>query len=159
MIDPGTFATTGVSERPVVHEVVVAAPPSEVFRVLSSSDGVSAYLGVPAKVELAIGGAYELMFAPDLPPGQQGSEGCQILAYVPDEMLAFSWNAPPTLAEIRGKHTWVVITLTTPGNERTTQVRLVHTGFGQGAIWDEDRAYFERAWSSVLAALQDHFAG
>ncbi len=155
MIDTSSFAIRGKGDRPVVREAMVAAEPMAVFDTLTTSEGVAAFLGVQATVELAIGGSFELLFAIDNPPGDQGSEGCQILAYVPGESLSFSWNAPPMLAAIRGLHTWVVITLRAQGNG--TQVRLVHTGFGEGPDWDEDRAYFETAWANVLVALALHF--
>ncbi len=157
MIDTGSFATRGKGGRPVAHETTVAADPMTVFDTLTTSEGVTAFLGVQATVDLAIGGSYELLFATDNPPGEQGSEGCQILAYVPGESLSFSWNAPPTLPAIRGLHTWVVITLRTEGDG--THVRLVHTGFAEGPDWDEDREYFARAWGNVLAALALHFEG
>jgi hypothetical protein len=72
-------------------------------------------------------------------------------------MLAFSWNSPPTdpLIHLRGEHTWVVITLT--GHPNGTHVRLVHTGMGEGELWDENRAYFGRAWGLVLDALARSF--
>jgi uncharacterized protein YndB with AHSA1/START domain len=157
MIDASTFATRGKPERPVIHEAMIAADPMRVFDTLTTSEGVGGFLEVEASVELAIGGSYELLFNPDDPPGQRGSEGCRILAYVPGESLSFSWNAPPVLPAIRGLHTWVVITLTPV--DAATHVRLVHTGFAEGPDWEEDRRYFERAWGNVLAALQRYLAG
>lgn len=154
MIDVGRFAMTGVPSRPVVHEALVGATPDEVFDTLTTAEGVSSFLGVPASIDLAIGGAYEILFSDELPEGLRGSEGCQILAYVPGEMVAFSWNSPPTLPEIRGKNTWVVISLRPDGEG--TRVRLVHTGMPEGGDSDENRAYFERAWGNVLAALVDY---
>ena len=80
---------------------------------------------------------------------------CRILAYLPGEMLAFSWNAPPQLGETRFLHTWVVVTFqgTAAG---TTRVRLVQTGFGEGPVWDQDVAYLGAAWGRVLERCRDH---
>ena len=157
MIDPNTFAVTGVPDRPVIHERRVAAAPTDVFTALTSPDRVESWLGVRASIELRIGGPYELLFLEDAPPGSRGSEGCRILAYVPGEMLAFSWNSPPSppLGEIRGRHTWVVITLTP--DQGGTRVRLVHTGMAEGELWEENRRYFQRAWGAVLDALAAGF--
>ena len=84
------------------------------------------------------------------------SEGCQFLAYVPGEMVAFTWNAPPHLA-LRAANTWVVVTFTELGND-TTAVRLVHTGFLEGPDWDDYMSYFDDAWGHVLSLLSDHWS-
>ena len=102
-----------------------------------------------------MGARSEIIFVPTAPEGAQASKGCRILAYLPGETLAFSWNAPPQLAEIRLRHTWVVVTFQGPP-EGPTRVRLVQTGFGEGAIWDEDVEYFNRAWGTVLRGCRDY---
>ena len=103
-----------------------------------------------------IGGPFELLFAMDEPEGRRGSEGCRYLAYVPGEMVAFTWNAPPHLA-LRETNTWVVVTFTALSTS-TTAVRLVHTGFLEGPDWDDYMSYFERAWDHVLGLLSNHWA-
>ena len=154
-MDPATFAVTGVPRRRVEHEVTVAASPLEAWSAWVDPERVTAFLGEAARIDLRIGGRYEILFLLDAPEGQQGTEGCRILAYLPGEMLAFSWNAPPQMPEIRFLHTWVVVTFLGP-SEGPTRVRLVQTGFGDGPVWDEDAAYFERAWGLVLGRLRDH---
>lgn len=158
MIDSAAFAVGGVPARAVALERIIDADPTDVFDALTSAERVEAWLGVRAVIELRIGGRFELLFAGDAPAGSQGSEGCQILACVPGEMLAFSWNSPPTppLDQIRGRHTWVVITMAVATSG--CRVRLVHTGMGDGAVWEENRRYFERAWAMVLDALADGIA-
>lgn len=155
-IDPLLFVAAGVIEPGLVKEAVVKAPPEKVFAAWATPGGIRSFLGVPSNIDLRIGGTYEILFGKEAgaPAGQQGSEGCQVLAYVPGEMLSFSWNAPPQFPEERGRRTWVVITLT-PAGEGETKVRLVHTGFGEGGRWGEVRTYFDRAWGHVLDALRE----
>jgi len=152
------IVATGVPRDPVVREATVAADPGTVFEALTDAAQIEAWLGVSSRVELRIGGPYELLFSTERPPGSQGSEGCVILSYLPGEMLSFSWNSPPhePLGALRGSHTWVVITLRS-SNDGGTHVRLVHTGMGSGDLWDENRRYFDRAWGAVLGALARHF--
>jgi hypothetical protein len=64
-------------------------------------------------------------------------------------MLAFTWNAPPHLSEVRGQLTHVLIRLQ-PLGERRTRVTLVHSGWGEGGQWDEAFQYFERAWAHIV---------
>lgn len=156
-IDTSLFVAEGPALRGFTKEVVVAAPPSEVFAAWTTSEGLLALLEVPSHVELRVGGPYELYFMPDTPDGPIGSNGCKVLAYVPDRMLAFSWNAPPKFPAERARHTWVVVTLE-PHEAGGTHVALSHLGFGEGGQWEEVQAYFDRAWGAVLGALAAHFS-
>ncbi|HUU60782.1 MAG TPA: SRPBCC domain-containing protein [Acidimicrobiia bacterium] len=156
MIDPAAFAAQGTVRRRVEHQVVVAASPRDAWGAWVDPARVTNFLGEAARIDLRIGDRYEIIFLPDAPEGRQGSETCRILAYLPGEMLAFSWNAPPELAEVRSRHTWVVVTFQGP-EEGPTPIRLVQTGFGEGPVWDQDVAYFTAAWATVLAGCRDCF--
>jgi hypothetical protein len=41
--------------------------------------------------------------------------------------------------------------------DQGTRIRLTHAGFGAHGHWDEVYAYFDKAWSNVLAALAQRF--
>lgn len=156
MIDTGSIAGAGPEIRSLEREIVVAAGTSEVWSAWASSEGIAAWWHPPeTRIDLRIGGPFELLFAMDQPEGRRGSEGCQYLAYVPGEMVAFTWNAPPHLA-LRETNTWVVITFTRL-NDTSTAVRLVHTGFLGGPDWDAYMEYFADAWDYVLGLLRDHW--
>jgi len=107
-----------------------------------------------SRVDLRVGGPFELYFDLDADQGSMGSDGCVFLAYVPGEMISFTWNAPPHLA-LRKSYTWVVITFSETSSG--TDVHLVHTGFGTGDDWDASMAYFQDAWAHVLGLLTDHW--
>lgn len=156
-IDTDLFVARGTPRRRIVHRALLAAPPERVFDTLTTAEGIRFWNGIDANVELAIGGRYEWLFDPSMPEGQRGGEGCQILAYAPPSVLAFSWNAPPSMPEARTKRTWVVMTFTRV--DAGTAVELTHLGFGEGAEWDECFAYFDRAWGRVLDALGAHLKG
>lgn len=156
MIDTDRFAARGMVDA-IAFETELRAPRAQVYRAWTTSDGIMSFLGTDANVDLAIGGAMEILFRDeDAPAGERGSEGCQVLAYVPNEMLAFSWNAPPELPEERAMRTWVVVTFTDA--ERGCRVRLQHVGFGEGGRWAEVREYFLAAWPNVMEALRARFA-
>ena len=156
MIDTDSIAASGSEIRSVVRETVVEAGVDVVWRAWTSEDGIAAWWGPPAStIDLRIGGPFELLFALDQEVGRQGSEGCQYLAYVPGEMVAFTWNAPPHLA-LRESNTWVVITFIGLADDET-KVRLVHTGFLEGPDWDDYMSYFDDAWGHVLGLLNDHW--
>lgn len=148
-----------VDERTIVHEVRVAAPPARVFALWTSSEGLAAWWHDKSRIELCLGGAMELYFLDEEPRGLQGSEGCRITAWLPDRMLAFTWNAPPDLPTRRFR-TFVVLELTAV--EGGTEVRLTHAGWPAAGLQDPDSgwpatfAYFDRAWGRVLHMLVDH---
>ena len=155
MIETARFVATGEVEVPVDLSVTVKATPLQAWRMWATREGWRAFFGIDGDVQAAIGGAYELMFTPELAPGLRGSEGCQVLAFVPGSMLAFSWNAPPELPYARTEKTWVVVETLDAGGGKTT-VRLRHLGFGQGGQWPETVTYFQRAWRMVLDAMVSH---
>ncbi len=157
MIDDSLFVARGSELAPIVHEVLVAAGTRDVFRALTTEEGIAEVVGVRSLVELRVGGAYEIYFDEEQPPGLRGGEGCQVLAYVPEEMLAVSWNAPPELPRARAKRTWAVFFLS-PDGAGGSRLRLVHTGLGEGDEWPAVRVYFERAWPRFLDMVVRRFA-
>ncbi len=156
----GIAARAGdVSDRRIHHEVVVPAPPAEVFRLWTTEGGMASWWIDTCSIRLEIGGHFELYFLVDAPPGSRGSEGCRILSFVPDRMLSFTWNAPPHLDRTRSRYTWVVLELE-PVDDGT-RVSLTHLGWparGWNAEpqWPETFAYFDSAWERVLALLAEH---
>ncbi len=148
------------SLSPIEITTVVRGAPDEVFAAWTTEEGVRSFLGVECRIDLSQGGPYEIYFT-DGPEGQRGSEGCVVQTWLPGRLLAFSWNAPPAFAHCRGERTRVVVALERE-SEGTTRVWLTHEGFADHAAaepdhadeWKAVRAYFARAWPSVLAALK-----
>lgn len=93
----------------------------------------------------------------DAPEGSRGSEGCTVLSYLPMKMLAFTWNAPPSIPTLREAEarTQVVLQFTETGNG-DVKVSLSQLGFGKGEDWDKYYDYFSRAWPRVLDRQKNH---
>lgn len=153
-IDASRFEVRGVSEPRITVRRTVGMTPTEAFAFFTSSDAWAKAMGVESKIELAIGGPFEFYFGPNFPEGQRGSEGCQILSYLPGRMVSYSWNAPPSIPTTREKRSWVVVNFH-PAGEANTEIELNHLGFGEGDDWDKTADYFERAWPSVLGVIAD----
>jgi len=137
-------------------EVELAAPVADVWAVFSTSEGAKTFFGYDARIELRMGGAYEILFDADAAPGSRGSEGMRVLSFIPNEMLSFEWNAPPDFPDVRAaEKAFVVVRL--DATSKGTRVRLDHLGFGEGASWDGVHTYFSRAWDLVLAWLEHRF--
>ena len=72
-------------------------------------------------------------------------------------MLSFTWNAPPSIPEVRKEKTWVVLTFQPQEEGNKTQVSLVHLGWQAGEEWQKALKYFDRAWETVLGRLLYRF--
>jgi uncharacterized protein YndB with AHSA1/START domain len=148
-IDPALFDARGAEVRSFTKEIVIAAPAAKAYALWTDSAAWQALMGDPsrANLDLEIGGRYEWLF-----DGATGSNGCQVLSYIPGRMVSFTWNAPPGQAT-RERRTWVVVETEALAPD-STRVRLTHLGFGQGAAWDETFAYFDNAWGRVLPLMK-----
>lgn len=157
-IDASLFPAKGPALRGLRKTRALSARRPEVFRAWTTAEGLSSFLDSPVIAELCIGGPLEVHFLEDAPEGARGSEGCQYLAYLPDELVCFSWNAPPHLPGPRAQRAWVVIRLS-DREGGGTELALDHVGFGEGAEWDAAFAYFDAAWERVLDRLASRLEG
>jgi len=144
-----TPAAPQTPERAVTAEVTVNVPVAEVWKAWTTEEGIKSFFAPGCKIDLRVSGAYEMHFAPDAPAGQRGGDGNVILAIQPLKMLSFTWNAPPSLPNVRQQHTSVVLRFKDLGNN-TTKITLSETGWGEGEEWDKAFEYFSHAWQDVV---------
>lgn len=143
----------------IQEEVMVEATLDEVWRAWTTNEGIQTFFSRQSNVQLGFRKPFEILF-----DGKIGSNGCEFLSYVPNEMISFSWNAPPHLEHARGYQTFVVIQFEAV-DSRTTRVSLIHLGFDEmkaahpdhTAEWDQVREYFSGAWPYVLNNLKRSF--
>jgi len=137
--------------------VIVPAAPTAVWDAWTTEAGARTFFAPECRIDLRVGGAYEMFFEPDAPPGSRGGEGLTILAIQPEQMLSITWNAPPHLTKVRNQMTHVTVRLE-PIDTNHTKVTLHHDGWGIGGEWDMAYKYFDRAWNDiVLPRLRQRF--
>jgi len=136
-------------DRSINYEITLPALLSEVWRAWTTEEGAKTFFARDCNIDLKPGGAYEMLFNKDAPPGEQGGEGMIILAVQPEKMLSFTWNSPPYLPEVRGEMTHVTLRFSEV-NQDETLVTLVHDGWGEGEEWDKAFEYFIIAWGDVV---------
>ena len=149
-------AEAPAGSRAVRYRVDVTAPIEEVWAAWSEPAHVREWFAPDAEIELRPLGRFEILFAPDAPPGSRGAENNLVLAVQAPEMLAFTWDAPPHLPEARRQRTSVVVRLE-PLDTGVTRVWFEQTGWGRGGQWDQAFEYFTGAWKTVLALLHQRF--
>ncbi len=138
--------------RAIVCDAEVPISRAEAWRAWTTPEGLRRFFAPGVRVELRPGGPFEILFREDGPEGERGAEGCTVLAFEPERMLALSWNAPPEFPQVRRQRTQVILHFEDAGPGRT-RVRLVNHGYGEGEEWDRAFAYFERAWEQVMASF------
>jgi uncharacterized protein YndB with AHSA1/START domain len=141
--------STNVEVKAVHGEIVVNARLEEVWNAWTTEEGAKTFFAPACYIDLRPDGPYEIFFNPDAPPGERGGEGLRVLAVQPMQMLSFTWNAPPSLPQVRGQRTHVTLRFT-PEDEGRTRVTLYHDGWGSSGEWNEAYAYFTQAWNEVV---------
>lgn len=132
-------------------KAVIGTDPATLFKAWTSAKDLQNWWPIPdARIDLRVGGLFELLFLAEDQAGSRGSEGCRILSYVPSKMLSFTWNSPNHLG-LRDAQTWVVMEFCEV--EGGTELTLTHCGFLEGQDWDQCRVYFQQAWRRVLRRL------
>jgi len=144
-------------DRRLEKQVVVKAPLDAAWKAWTTSEGIVSFFAPEAKVDPRPGGAFHVHFNPYAKPGLKGADDMTVLAVQEKEMISFTWNSPPHLAEVRPQRTSVQVRFKSLSADET-QVRLVHGGWGVGGQWDASFKYFDGSWGRVLANLQKRFA-
>jgi uncharacterized protein YndB with AHSA1/START domain len=151
------FALPAVAaERAIDKEVVIAATPDQAWDAWTTRAGITGFFAPDAEINPTVGGAFHIYIDPLAEPGMKGADDMRFMALQPKKMLSFDWNAPPSLPEVRGQRTFVVVRFE-PLADGKTRVVLHHTGWGDGGEWDKTYTYFDRAWGNVLANLKKRF--
>lgn len=142
--------------RALRKEITIAAPIDEVWKVWTDADALT-FLSARSNIELRIGGPYEWFL--DLPAdenGRRGGEGSRVLAFLPQEMLAFDWTFPPAVATLRSSQAKTQVVVRFDQDAAGTRIRFAQIGWKDGEDWDAGYAYFDAAWDYVLTAMKGH---
>ncbi|MGQ0642403.1 MAG: SRPBCC family protein [Gemmatimonadaceae bacterium] len=142
-------STAEAQDRQIRLEVVVPARPAVVWALWTTSEGVKSFFAPASNIDLRVDGLYEIFFMPSAPTGLKGADGMRLLVVEPYQRLAFTWNAPPDLPEVRAQRTVVIVDLKPVGRDSTAVV-LRHLGWGTGPKWDAALAYFDDAWKDAV---------
>jgi uncharacterized protein YndB with AHSA1/START domain len=142
--------------KKIYKEIKVSTSLSNVWNAFTTTEGIKTFFAPDGKIELKFGGRYEIYFNPPENVRNRGSEGCNILSFIPERMLSFTWSAPPEFPNVRKERTWVVLEFEDL-KDSTVLVRLTHLGWKEGKEWDEVYNYFDGAWGVVLNRLKKRF--
>jgi uncharacterized protein YndB with AHSA1/START domain len=127
-------------------------PPREVWPALTTADGLSAWFGQRATIDLRPGGAATMTFASGV------TVDMRVERVEEPAVFAYTWRLPD-LPEDDPRRTYVEFTLEPDGEG--TLLRLVETGFAQLAADTRRQTYdsHSEGWARELAELAEHVDG
>ncbi len=136
----------------IERTVHLARAPREVWRALTTADGLSAWFGEQATIDLRPGGAATMTFA--------GGTTVDMRVERVEEptVFAYTWRLPD-LPEDDPRRTYVEFTLAPDADG--TVLRVVETGFAQLPIDSRREAYDSHSagWERELGELAEHLDG
>jgi len=143
--------------RQHVTEIEIDATPDEVFRAITEAEQIQRWFAPLAKVEPAadggmVGGAYSVSWGPAL------GEPSKITIWEPGHRFAaekyranaYGSPAKDDTAEIQR----IVVDYQIEAVGGQTRLRLVHSGFGRGAAWDNEFEATRSGWAVFLLILK-----
>ena len=148
-----TVTITRAPEKRLDFEVLVPASAEDVYRVFTTEDGMKSWLAPAAKVEMKRGGSWDVWLGgADQPPG-----GGNVLAWVPNEMIAIAAKAPHDKFPTVERERTVAVFRFEPMGRETTRVRLTQIGWQQGEEWDKAFDYLAAGNAFLMNMLRDRF--
>jgi uncharacterized protein YndB with AHSA1/START domain len=133
----------------IERSVELAQPPAKVWAALTTPEGLSAWFGDKATIDLRPGGAAQMTFRSGL------TVDMRVERVDEPAVLGFTWRLPD-LPEDDPRRTYVEFTLEAVG--AGTRLRVVETGFAQLPDDSRRKTYDSHAdgWASELGELADY---
>jgi uncharacterized protein YndB with AHSA1/START domain len=130
----------------IERSVELAQPPSTVWAALTTAEGLSAWFGDKATIDLRLGGAAEMTFRSGL------TVDMRVERVEEPTVFGFTWRVPD-LPEGDPRRTYVEFTLEAAGDG--TRLRVVETGFAQLPDDSRRQTYDSHAqgWAAELGEL------
>ncbi len=146
--------------RVLQQALTVAAPVADVWTAFTTSEGFASWAAPIAFVDFRLGGHIESTYDPNGRIGAPGNIRNEIVAFVPQRMLAIrNTQAPPgtsfDAATFQKIHTVIFLE---PAGARATRVTIVQPGYGSGEKFDGVYAMFARGNAYSLQQLAKRFA-
>ena len=116
-------------ERTIEKILEIEAPPADVWRALIDAKELVRWFPLQAEIEPRVGGRYWMSWGGEY----AGEHRIEILE--PERHLR---TTMPSMNQKDGKPAQLAVDFHLEGRGGRTALRLVHSGFGRGADWDEE---------------------
>lgn len=147
-------------DRVLRHEVVVEAPVAKAWAAFTTPEQMRHFIAPVIGLELRPGGIWESSYDVDGKLGAPGNIQNEVLAYVPERMLAIRIKStPPRFPHPEvGKAVWTVIWFDDIGGGKT-RISTEMLPWKRGAEWDMLYKFFDGGNALTLARARDYLAG
>lgn len=146
-------------ERTLCHEIVIAAPAAEVWRLFSTSEDLNSWVAPVAAIDLRVGGTFESSYNPSSRIGAPGNIRNRVVAFAPESLLVLQVAEAPTgfphPNEVRELTTVIALESI---DEAHTRVRVTMLGYREGAAFDALYGFFDRGNALTLEHLRARVA-
>ncbi|MGN6377367.1 MAG: SRPBCC domain-containing protein [Gaiellales bacterium] len=136
----------------IERTMTLARPPSAVWSALTTAEGLSAWFGARATIDLRPGGAASMTFAGGM------TVEMRVERVEEPSVFAYTWRLP-NLPEDDPRRTYVEFTLEPAGDG--TLLRVTETGFAQLPVDIRSETYDSHSdgWSRELSELVEYLNG
>jgi uncharacterized protein YndB with AHSA1/START domain len=139
------------------HETIIdiKATPEEVFRAITDPEQIAKWFAPYARVDPRVGGEYVISWAPEMQPGGVISvwEPPKHFANYRERSVAFNGQGKPVDTGVAQKI--AVDYYIEAIGDGMTRLRLVQSGFGPGAAWDDEYEATKTGWAEILKKLKE----
>jgi uncharacterized protein YndB with AHSA1/START domain len=139
------------------HESVIEikATPEEVFRALTEPGEIVKWFGPEARVDPRVGGEYYISWGPgmDMTKIISAWEPGAHFGVSSGRSIAYSSKGQPVetgVTQIIGVDYYIEA-----AGDGVTRLRLVQSGFGEGAAWDDEFEGIKTGWAEFLKKLKE----
>ena len=141
--------------RALCHELIVAAPADDVWRLFASTEGLQSWVAPLAIMDLRVGGAWETSYRPGARVGDAANIRNRVLSFLPERMLSIAVDrAPEGFPEADlVRDLWTVIEFEAV-DAAQTRVRVSMLGYGEGEGYDVLYSFFSQGNAMTLQMLQ-----
>jgi uncharacterized protein YndB with AHSA1/START domain len=138
----------GPPGRALEDRIVVAAPAEAVWRALTDAEELMRWFPLRATVEPGEGGTISLSW------GESGTGIATIAIWEPSRRL----RVLEQRRDAKGRLVEIAVDYFIEAAAASTTLRVVHSGFGPGAEWDEEYDGTARGWAYELRGLRHYLS-
>ncbi|QGZ95409.1 SRPBCC family protein [Terricaulis silvestris] len=143
-------------ERVLCHEIVVAAPAAEVWRLISTAEGFSTWAAPVVAIDLRVGGAFESSYNRNARIGDAGNIHNRVVAFAPETLLVIQIaDAPPGFPHGAEARELTTVMAVEPVDATHARLRVSMMGFREGEAFDALFAFFDRGNAWTLQKLNE----
>jgi uncharacterized protein YndB with AHSA1/START domain len=138
------------------HAVVAPAPASEVWRLWTTSEGLSSWAAPVAAIELRVGGTWEASYDRGARIGDSGNIRNRVVAFAPERLLVIQIaDAPPGFPHEELARQLATTIELEPLDASRTLVRVSMMGYRDEPGFDVLRGHFDRGNAWTLSKLYE----